>query len=90
VKQIEKEMIEKQREENKPKRTPNISGIAYGIVNTANNIGLSLFPILFGYINTPPSLESYNKSVLVLIGQCCVGFMFCAAVFVIDMKGKRV
>ena len=37
------------------KRMPNLSGIAYGITSTATNIGLAVFPLLYGYINNNPS-----------------------------------
>jgi len=89
VKKLEKKLIQEQREQNLPKRKPNVSGIAYGIVNTVNNIGLSLFPILFGTINTPPSKESYTNSVIVLIIQSAVGFTFCVWIYIRDMKGAK-
>lgn len=50
-----------------------LSGVAFGITNTINNIGLACFPILYGYINTPPSHDSYKTSTLFMIMQAAVG-----------------
>jgi len=47
------------------KRIINLSGIAFGIAIAVNNIGLASFPILFGWINSPPSKETYNQSLIV-------------------------
>ena len=43
-------------------RMPNLSGIAYGIINTVANIGLAVLPLLYGYINNEPSEDTYNTS----------------------------
>jgi len=44
-KEVEKKLLQDQRDQNQQERMPDISGVAYGIVNTSNNIGLCLFPL---------------------------------------------
>lgn len=64
-------------------------GVAYGIANTANNIGLAFMPLLYGWLNTPASYESYEASTIVLIIQALVGLCFCVIVYVSDLRGTR-
>jgi MFS family permease len=64
-------------------------GVAYGIANTANNLGLALMPLLYGWLNTPPSYESYEASTIVLTIQALVGLFFCAMVYISDIRGTR-
>ena len=39
-------------------------GFAYGLVNAANNIGLALYPFIFGAINQENTPEAYDKSII--------------------------
>lgn len=66
-----------------------LNGIAFGITNTTNNIGMALYPILFGWLNTPPSGNSYEKSTLTLIIISAAGATFLFFVFIKDYYGKQ-
>lgn len=39
-------------------------GFAYGLINAANNIGLALYPFIFGAINEPNTPEAYDNSII--------------------------
>ena len=54
-------------------RKPNISGIGYGIANAGNNTMQSIYPIIFGQLNTHASAQTYSWSCLVLLGMATAG-----------------
>ena len=71
-------------------RKPKISGIAYGIAGTFQNIGLAIYPFIYGWINKEPSKDSYNKCILILLFKSIIGFILLSIVYIRDMRGRRV
>lgn len=67
-----------------------LSGVAFGITNAINNIGLGLWPLLFGYINSPPSQESYETSTLFFVMIGFLGFCFLGTLCFRDYCGEKV
>lgn len=57
-------------------------GFAYGLINAANNIGLALYPFIFGAINDSNTPEAYDNS---MIGQ-----MILSALGVIGTTGAYI
>ena len=70
-------------------RKPNISGIGYGIANAGNNTMQSIYPIIFGQLNTHASAQTYSWSCLVLLGMATAGSIQATTVFIRDLKGTR-
>lgn len=56
-------------------RKPKISGLAFGIYSTIQNIGLFVYPFIYGWINEIPSEKSYNNSTLLLLCKSSIGFI---------------
>jgi hypothetical protein len=67
-----------------------LSGVAFGITNAINNIGLGLWPILYGWINTPASRESYQTTILFLTLVSFLGFCFLGTLCFRDYCGDKV
>ena len=61
-------------------------GMAYGLINAANNIGLALYPFVFGYINVGGKSEDYNKSIKLLIVFCIIGIISCTTCLFLSCK----
>jgi len=45
----------------------NMMGFAYGLINASNNIGLAIYPFIFGAINEPNTPEAYDNSMIGLM-----------------------
>lgn len=67
-----------------------LSSVAFGIANAINNIGMAIYPILFGWINTPASESSYVTSTLFLIAQAAAGAVCMGVLWWLDMKGLKI
>lgn len=39
-------------------------GVAYGLINAGNNLGLALYPFIFGYINGANTPQAYDHSMI--------------------------
>jgi MFS family permease len=61
-------------------------GMAYGLVNAANNLGLALYPFLFGYLNSANTPEAYDHSILGLVVLAVFGMFACFATFYLARK----
>ena len=61
-------------------------GMAYGLVNAGNNLGLALYPFLFGYLNGPNTPEAYDNSIIGLIILAGLGLISCCFTFYLARK----
>ena len=65
-------------------------GMAYGLINAANNIGLAFYPFVFGYINVGGKSEDYNNSIWVLIGLCIIGLISSIIIQLVSCKNGNI
>ena len=68
----------------------NMIGFAYGLINAANNIGLALYPFLFGYINEMNTPASYDNSILILIGFGTIGCLANISCYLLNLRNGRI
>lgn len=67
-----------------------LSSIAYGIVNAVNNIGMAIYPFLYGWINNVPSKGTYKSSTMWLAGEAAIGTVCMGILWAMDMKGLQI
>lgn len=61
-------------------------GVAYGMINAGNNLGLALYPFAFGAINSPNTPEAYGKSILLLGVLALLGMGSCIMAWVLNIR----
>jgi len=63
-----------------------LMGFAYGLINAANNIGLALYPFIFGAINDANTPAAYDNSMIGLSVLAALGMVGCVGAHVSAKK----
>jgi len=61
-------------------------GTAYGLINAANNIGLALYPFIFGAINQANTPEAYDNSIIGLLILSGLGIIGTTGAYICGKK----
>lgn len=65
---------------------PVATAVALGLATTVQNIFITLFPFIFGYINRDRTPAQYDQSLLVIVGMAVVSGLLSILTIIVDFK----
>lgn len=65
---------------------PAATAVALGLATTVQNIFITLFPFLFGYVNKDRTPSQYNQSLMVIVGMALVSGLLTVLMIIVDFK----